>query len=295
MNKKILRRIGSVAAAGALCALAVGMFAGCTTDTPKITITYTFNDKDYAVEYTLSRTSAPQTVQHFIELADAGYYEGMIIHDYDSVFMYGGGYTLNEEGELVEKDYYTEIKRLEGEKNFKMTQTVFSTDNDEPLYSVYGEMTAQFNYTGTRYSHTRGALVMYYADKGNSNYRVKTLRNDKGENNDGDEYQTSLYKYNSATSMFYTFMGESRYDLDAKYCVFGMASNYEEQMTNGLLAAIHEYEEGLGEDEEFTTEMSGIKLNQYDPFKDIRNGDTATYSTPVNKPIVIKSVKVNKY
>ena len=70
--KHKVRRIVSLASVLTVGACALGMFAGCTTQHPEVTITYSFNGKDYTVTYTLSRNDAPKTVQHFIELADAG-------------------------------------------------------------------------------------------------------------------------------------------------------------------------------------------------------------------------------
>lgn len=264
------------------------MFAGCTTDRPEITITYTFNGKDYEVDYTLSRKSAPQTVQHFIELADAGYYDGLCIHDYSSSYLYTGGYTY-EDGELVEKDYFSAVADL------KLTQSVYNVndeDNPVPLSTVYGEFKANgVSVSGSRYTHSAGALVMYYTDKGNDATRVATIRSGNGEMQYNCEY-----KYNSATSLFYTFTGTQNTERDSTYCVFGMASDYNNQMKgdDGLLTAIEEYTSGLGEDQSFTEDVT-MTINRYDPFDSVRNAKLSeTFEVPI-EPIVIKSVVVNKY
>ena len=287
-SKKLIRRAVCLASAAVLSVSAVAMFAGCTTDRPEITITYTFNGKDYAVDYTLSRKSAPQTVQHFIELADAGYYNGLCIHNYSSAYLYSGGYTY-ENGELVEKQYFSSVADLD------LTQSVFNVsdeDNPVPLNTVYGEFKANgVTVSGSRYTHTAGALVMYYADKGNDGTRVATIRS-----SDGEMQYNCEYKYNSATSLFYTFTGTQNADRDATYCVFGMASDYENQMTgdDGLLTAIEDYTSGLGEDQSFTEEVT-MRINTDDPFDSVRNAKLSeTFEVPV-EPIVIKSVVVNKY
>lgn len=293
MKKKSIRRILSVVSAAVLTVGAAAMFTGCTTDNPEITITYTFNGKDYKVDYKLSRKSAPKTVQHFIELADAGYYEGLCIHDYSESALYAGGYTY-ENGSLKEKNYFETVK------SFDLTPSVFLMDeNRTPLYTVYGEFSENgVNVTGSKLTHQAGALVMYYTEKGKDNTLVTTLRNDKGANNDGNAYQeNSQYKYNSATSLFYTYTGSSSSALDKTYCVFGVASDYAGQMTgtDGLLTAIGEYIEDLPEGAEFTEEHTEANINQYDPFSSVRDGKIPqTFSVPV-QPIVIKSVKVNKY
>ena len=130
---------------------------------------------------------------------------------------------------------------------------------------------------------------------GNFNGDVYVKRADGGADNDGEEVQNVGYAYNSATSLFYTFTGEN--DTNASsYCVFGMAMNYDEQMENGLLAAITEYENTLSDDASFTETQSNIRLNQYDYFEDVSKGDlTADFETPLMMPITIKSVVVTKY
>ena len=110
--KRKLHRIVAFGAAAVLTVSAAAMLAGCTSSNPEVTITYSFNGNTYEVEYKLSRSDAPQTTQHFIDLADAGYYDGTCIHNYTSTAMYGGGYTF-EDGELKEKDYFAEVTKLE--------------------------------------------------------------------------------------------------------------------------------------------------------------------------------------
>lgn len=304
--KHKVRRIISLASVLVLGGAAMGMLAGCTTQHPEVTITYSFNGKNYSVRYKLSRNDAPKTVQHFLELSDAGFYDGMCIHDYQSDALYSGGYRFDENKELVEVNYLTTVKQLEEEKNIKFTQSVWDTNEDKtPLYSVYGEF--KDNAVETQYArenrHKKGALVMYYTDKGNFNGDVYVERADGGKNNEGNATQLARYKTNSATSLFYTYTGYSSSTLDNKYCVFGMAN---EDDLDKLLDAIADYEASLadeepeGEDEtkSFTETIvwDSSRFNQYDYYADVRHADvTATYLTPVEKPIVIKSVKVNKY
>ncbi len=296
MKKKILFRAATLGAAAVLSAGALMMFAGCSSKNPEVTITYTFNGKDYAVDYVLSRTDAPNTVQHFIELADAGFYDGLVVHNYDSSRIYTGGYRI-ENDSLVEVDYYSTVRSLETEKNITFTQSVWADEAcTEGLYSLYGEFSdngVEQEY-GRELSYTTGALVMYYTDKGNFNGNVTVKRADGGSDNDGQETQQAAYKYNSATSLFYTFTGENDTNSSA-YAVFGMAKNYEEQMTNGLLAAISDYQDTLEENVSFTVEQT-VPRNQYDPFEEVRKaGDRDTFNTPMDMPIVVKSVVVTKY
>ena len=306
MNKKLFR-FGALAVSAALSAGILTMFAGCSTDHPEVAITYTFNGHDYKVEYVLSRTDAPQTVIHFLELADAGFYEGICIHDYDSNFLYTGGYKIVND-ELEEVDYFSWVENYETDKKhftqsvWKKAGTASNPQKGDGLYTVYGEQEGKVeNEYGRDYRHLQGALVMYYSDKGDKvTDEVTVSRADGDKATGGNPLQYDNYLYNSATSLFYTYLSPStspNTDLAKKYCVFGMAKHYKEQLEDGLLAAINAY---IGEDHEddfsFTTTQENVVLNQYDKFEDIRKGAwTATYETPIDMPIVIKSVKVTKY
>ena len=208
--KKSLR-VFAVLSTVAIGAASVALFAGCDTDTPEVTITYEFNNTEYEVEYVLSRKGSPQTVQHFIELADAGYYDGTVIHDYQNngIFVYGGAYVYNSEGELEEKDYWKELRDYEKENGFTFTQTVFATGKDiakylgeageyvaggksynadsekVPLYTLHGEFSGNGVTSNSKtYRHNmRGVLAMAYTDKGSDSTSVRTVRSDGGANN----------------------------------------------------------------------------------------------------------------
>lgn len=325
MKFKKIRRIGAVVLSAALSACALAMFAGCTSTHPEVTVTYTFNNKDYQVDYVLSRTDAPQTVTHFLELADAGYYNGLCVHNYTANFLYTGGYRLvDEDGvpydysadngrktfELKEVDYFTEVKGLETD-SFKFTQSVWrkagTGENPlkgEPLYTLRNESAGNVNNEyGRDYSHSQGALVMYYTDKGNFGQEVTIERADGGAGNGGQPLQYEDYNKNSATALFYTYLSSSsNYERGQKYCVFGMAKNYTKQLENGLLKAIRDYEDAHADDEEFSfTSEQIVKINTYEPFEELakegrtnESGD-GPYATPIQMPIIVKSVKVTKY
>lgn len=329
MNKKILRRIGAVAIASALSVGALAMFAGCTTKHPEVTITYTFDGKDYKVDYILSRADAPQTVTHFIELADAGYYDGTVIHDYSGDFLYGGGYRLvDEEGkafdykndnaqktfELKEINYFEVVKQLEAEKNITFTQSVWmkagtskNPEKGEGLYTVRSESVNNIKHEGGReYSHGKGALVMYYSTKPDSFTEEVTIeRADGGKNNDGEPLEYQRYTYHSTTSLFYTYTATTTSASLAKTnTVFGKAKNYEDQLENGLLQAILDYidkhttdTEDENEETAYSfTESQTMNLNENEPFPELATaGLDATFKTPMATPIIIKSVKVTKY
>ena len=271
------------------------MFTACDSAEPEIVITYNFLGEDYEVEYTLSRKGAPQTVQHFIELADAGYYDGTCIHHYvDDAFLYGGAYVWDEETEsIVEKDYYSEVKDL------NLTQTVYTLGENgkrgDPLYTVRGEFEANGVEGNTKtLSHTQGALVMFYTGKGNSSVRVGSIRSDGGDYQEGD-----YYKYNCATSMFYTFTGAgTRTELDKYYTVFGRTTDFSKMQD--LLDAIQDYVDTLGSADAFV-DSGRYYINEHDPYDAVTGSTTfsgenisSTYDVPV-EPIIVKSVEVTKY
>ena len=286
--KKIFRAI-TVAGAAAIAAVSMLAFSGCDTKYPEVKITYEFNGKRYEVVYELTRNGAPQTVQHFIELADAGYYDGTVIHDYHDggTFIYGGGYVLDENGDLQEKDYWTEIKALE-KKGAKFTQSVYTEGTHTPLYTVRGEFEANGVVKNSKsYRHDKkGTLVMYYMDKGDDNTHVATVRSDTGELQDG--YQ---YVYNSATSLFYTYTGAYNTTLDEKYCAFGRTNDFSQ--LQALMDAVDEYAKQRDADDPFFVETD-IVLNQHDYFGLGDAKISVTYEVP-DLPITIVSVRVEKY
>jgi len=298
------KRFLAFAAAAALSVASLAMFTGCDTDNPEVRITYSFQGVEYRVDYKLARKGAPATVQHFIELADNGYYDGTVIHDYQSNAIYGGAYTWDaEQKEIVEKDYYNTVK------DWKMEQTVFLQGEDgkpgKPLYTVRGEFTDNgIEGNSKTLTHSQGALAMYYTSKGNDSTRVGMTRADGGKENSGNAYQEdNFYRHNSATSMFYTVTGTgSQSGLNASYCVFGDVIDFRaEGGMRDMLDAIADYIEDLDNDEDFTEETVISNVNRYDPYDAITGENhfrnlniSATYQVPV-EPITIVSVKVTKY
>lgn len=306
MKKNLVRRVASLVSAAALSVGAVCMFAGCTSKHPVVEITYTFHGSDYVVEYELSRISAPQTVQHFIDLADAGYYDGTCIHNFDDTYLYGGGYTI-ENGVLKEKDYFAEVQALD--KDGKFTQSVWTTGSARnPLYTLYGEFAANGSVATTQeYRHSKGALVMYYTDKTDSakGIEVTVKRNDKGEGNDGNEYQPANYSTNSATSLFYTYLGATNSTRDNSYCVFGKTTSAGLETLEDLLAAIDDYrndledENGEGGDKFTTTQDVTVDTLDHGSdaaFESVRKGGVQeTFNVPLEEPITVTTVRVTKY
>ena len=103
-----------------------------------------FNGETYNLNYKLYRKIAPTTVEHFLYLADNGYYDGLCVHDYDAdnLRMYTGGYTVatdeTDSDGLEYKSYYDAIAAFDNYGKFPVS--VWRDDNKKnPTYTLYGE------------------------------------------------------------------------------------------------------------------------------------------------------------
>ena len=85
-------KIVSLLIAAMLVLMVSFAFVGCESKRPEISIRITFNGETYDLEYQLYRNMYPQTVAHYLELIDMDYFDGTVIHDYQSSRMVGGGY-----------------------------------------------------------------------------------------------------------------------------------------------------------------------------------------------------------
>jgi hypothetical protein len=77
MNKVLCGILAGVSVFGS-----AAMLGGCTTNHPEVEMQIAFDGKTYTLEYTLYRKFAPNTVAHFLQLAENGYYDGLCVHDY---------------------------------------------------------------------------------------------------------------------------------------------------------------------------------------------------------------------
>ena len=124
--------------------------------------------------------------------------------------------------------------------------------------------------------------------------RVGSIRSDGGDYQEGD-----YYKYNCATSMFYTFTGAgTRTELDKYYTVFGRTTDFSKMQD--LLDAIRDYVDTLGSADAFV-DSGRYYINEHDPYDAVTGSTTfsgenisSTYDVPV-EPIIVKSVEVTKY
>lgn len=313
------------AAAGVAVAAVVGVTAalsGCTIETgrPRARITFEFNGTEYTVEYQLYRDMYPQTVRHFIELADAGFYDGTIIHDYTSNDIYGGGYKydaeryesdvtngspedyLDDEGMYLEDDYYELFKQ----ENSPITPSVFDDDGytyegegedavlvpkeGEALPTLYGEFsenghTVENGQRGSEY----GALKMYYSEKIISDTAEAQVWVKTGSG----ETLLREYQYNSATSLF-AIQTSASTALDAdEYATFGYLLNDDaEAVLDSLMDAIDDYiDEEYNSSRDFTVNAG----TEIDRFEQVAEQATAADFDLPKLAIIIRSVEITRY
>ena len=287
--KRTFKKIIGLTLAGASVAASRTMFSACTTHHPEVEIKISFNDVSYTLEYKLYRKLAPSTVQHFLELAEKGYYDGLCVHNYvaDSK-MYTGAYSYDpnktSEGGLVEKAYYDVVR------DWNLTQTVWrDKEVSLPLYSVYGEFSDNgFEVENGELRQTYGSLTMYYTPKKNTPYvYVKRA--------DGKGYDPKKYEYNSATSQFFISLASGS-SSNSAYCTFGTLKDDSVEVLDDLKDAISTNIEGEyeGETSDFAPETTLI-VDEDDPIESVSSAkESQTYSVP-KEPIVITSVKVLRY
>lgn len=279
--------VGTVALASALT------LAGCDTAHPTVKMVLEFQATEYELNYTLYRNMYPATVQHFIELAENGYYDGMCVHSYSSSHLYSGAFTYNSadvnngRGGLEYVDYYSIVK---GYKSF--TQTVFDMDDvsySSGTYTVYGEFSNNgFSVENNGLKHQYGSLAMYYNDISDiCETKVSTRLS-----SDTSKYAYKDYKFNSATSEFYIFTGTSNSSANAQYCVFGVLD--DEEPLEDLITAISDFitnQQKSNTDYEFTTTYEKVLVDENDAYAPRHY---VSYDIP-NEEITIKSVKVTGY
>lgn len=274
-------------------------FVGCETKRPEISMKITFNGETYELEYVLYRNMYPQTVAHYLELIDMGYYDGTVIHDYQSNRMVGGGYyyesaNADEETDLKTKEYDAATKDENGNVTLDNV-SVWADENKTVAYNtLYGEFAKNgFTVENNGLTNQLGALGTYY-------YTPVWTSNDSPrvyvQLNSSNEMDTRYYCYNSTRSLFYLYTGSS--GTDTQYCTFGLLKDSgDEETFQNLLDAIEEYtlETLNGGDEEgtevFTTEVPRTIEDEY---WDESSYEDVTFNVPRAK-IVIEEVRVLKY
>lgn len=301
MVKTLGGKIAKLAAVLLAVLLVLGVsfaFVGCETKRPVISVRITFNENTYELEYELYRNMYPQTVAHYLELIDMDYFDGTVIHDYQSNRMVGGGYYYDGEDvveDLAEKDYDAATLNEDGTVALENV-SVWADENKETAYNtLYGE----FEDNGARVENNGltnqlGSIGTYY-------YTPHDSAADKSQKvyvqlNQDSSMDTRPYCYNSVRSMFYLYTGSS--GTETAYCTFGLLKDSDDAETfQQLLDDIEEYTlETLNEGDEsgteiFTTEKQVTIEDRYwieDTYEDV------TFKVPRAK-IVIEEMRVVKY
>lgn len=316
MAKFLRRMLLIVVTLVVICAAA--MFSACgESDHPRAEITFGFNGKNYKVEYTLYRNMYPKTVRHFIELADAKFYDNTIIHDYTGSDWYGGAYSYDAaDGENYggayeanaladylgrnskEEEYY----RLFNEEK-KLSPSVYKTtrmdgkkeyvSREDALPTLIGEFSSNGHKINQgALSSGFGMLKMYYYSKGSENTHCYMVAHD------GNFYQSD-YKYNAATSVFAIQVTSSTDSLPVTdYATFGEPKN--DDAKNALKALQDDISDYIadflnGTTSSFGKTVSGVTVDNLDEFapEDGRGVERSFYMTSL--PIIVKSVRITKY
>lgn len=322
MSKYLKRVLITLVLAAVIVVSAVLSACSVSTKHPRAKILIEFNGVSYELEYTLYRNMYPQTVRHFIELADSGFYNDMIVHDYTSNEWYTGGFDyVEDEGSvpatsfsnaystpalkeyLLENDKETQYHELF--ESGKITPSVYkrltydskgkeTVAKEDALPTLIGEFRDNdHNIKEGALTNKLGVLKMFYYDKGNDSDMLKvTIKNWENRLLEHD------YKYNCATSIFTIQCSNSSSLGESKYCVFGQLRNDKARSKfEALLDDIEDYIESnfSGSSSSFTTTVPDYEVDNLDSFaaEDGRNVEVNFNIT--SKPIIIKSVKITKY
>lgn len=295
--KRFGRVMCTLALAGAAFAVSSTM-AGCNNGHAEAKITIEYDGVSYVLEYTMYRNMYPQTVKHFIELADSRFYDDTIIHDYQTSNWYGGGYDYKDgegEEEISYSQSYTDgnlLDYLEGaskEKEYsdladpakgKITPTVYRSISDgkyvDPYKTLIGEFSSnQHKIDNGALNNSYGALKFYYTsisdDEGKKHVYLDKQGSDFGVQGE--------YRYNSATSLFSIQTGTST-SSDSTHCIFATLNNTD-TLKNLRTEVTKSYE------------YENVDVYVYDELLGT-NKVQANYRL-TKKPIIVRSVRITKY
>ena len=292
MNKLFKKMLSATLALTSVFACA-GTMTACESSNPEVTMTVSFNEETYKLEYKLYRKTNPATTKHFMWLVEEGYYNGLCIHNYDAdnLRMYTGAYEAatdsSDKDGLVAREYFDFVKNSKNLDAFPHSVWQYK-DKTLPLYTLRGEfLKNDFKVESGAIKQSFGSLSMYYTAK-DTKKRVYALY-DSGE---PGETQGRAYKYNSATSMFFISLSETE-SSNNEYCTFATLKGGSVSKLEALQEAIADYiEDNYDEVSAFTNNKS-VSVDYNDPLLEDYS-KSVTYKIP-KKAIVIKSIKVSKY
>lgn len=276
---------------------------GLETAHPKARITYEFNNKEYVMEYTLYRNMYPNTVRHFIELADEGFYDNTIVHNYTNDW-YAGGYGYNADeysakigNAAAMSEYFSEFSKEDDYFGLfnagKLTPSVYGNvvyegekqkvSDEDKLPTLIGEFKNNIQQTieNGALSAEFGALKMYYYAKETAKKVYVTPT--------GDQVIGADYKNNSATSLFSVQTASSTSLNASSYCVFARLDDVS--AFNDFLDDIKEY---LEDHDDVIRVTVNVDNNENFSDKDADKAMQQVFSVMVT-PLIIKQVKITKY
>lgn len=297
--KHLGRALCILVLAGTAAVTSTGVFAGCKDGHAEAKITIEYDGISYVLEYTMYRNMYPQTVQHFIELADSGFYNDTIIHDYQTSYWYGGGYDYAEgdvdedelsylqsysDGESGLRAYLEETSKAKTYEKLandgKLTPSVYKDLRngrlEDPYTTLIGEFSSnQHKIENGALKNSYGALKFYYT----------SISTDEGKKHVYLDKQGSPlgvmgeYRNNCATSMFSIQTGSST-SSDSSHCIFATLNNADTLKTlRTAVTKSYDYED--------------VDVYVYDELLGTNKAQAKYRLT--KKPIIVKSVKITKY
>ncbi len=286
MKKIFKKMICGILAAVSVFGCAATLTA-CETANPEVEMKIEFNGETYTLDYVLYRNTAPQTVQHFLWLADNGYYNNLCVHDYENNRLYTGAYSVadseNDANELVYKKYFETIKGFKNYGEFPVSVWMDKAQNT-PTYTLKGEFADNgVTVESGALKETFGSLTMYYYGISEDSVAEKDVYMIRA---DGSDASKCDYQYNYTTSMFFISLSSTTVSNSA-FCTFATLSEGSKEELTALEEAIKEYEY-----DEFV-ESKTVLIGEDDPLVGSLALDEKV-SVP-KTPIVIQSVKVTKF
>lgn len=260
-------------------------FAACTGSHPEIEMRITFNGEEYTLTYRLYRNYYRQTVDHYMDLIEAGFFDGTVINDYQSDRMIGGGYRYEGDGdELIPLDYDAATTDENGNVTLRSITVWEDADRTVATNRLHGEIAGNgFSVEDGGLTNTLGALGTYTYVNSSEKKQMTYLYSSV------DGYGQSEYYKNSFTSLFYICTRANA--SVGNYCVFGeLADDASEDAFDDLRDAIEAYIEDQ-ELDSFTEPESDVRI--YDEYVD-GGSYNVDFAVPV-EPIVIETIRVTKY
>ncbi len=300
--RKFGRVMFTLALAGAAFAVSTTM-SGCKNNgRAEAEITIEYDGVSYVLEYTMYRNMYPQTVQHFIELADSHFYDNTIIHDYQTSNWYGGGYDyLNgdvEAGEISYTQSYATDSLLEYLENASkekqyfdladpakgvITPTVYDSVSEGKYVTPYRTLIGEFTQNNHKIENgalknSYGALKFHYVSKSTEDTSYKKVYLNKYGSDFG---VMGEYRYNSATSLFSIQTGTST-SSDSTHATFATLDNAD--TLRSLRTAVTK---------SYDYEDVNVYVDNWDEILGPNKNQTTYRLT--KKPIIVRSVRITKY